>query len=361
MATRALGTCLGAWIEGRNMSAYLDLRTELRESPTKWLVTGAAGFIGSSLVESLLELGQSVVGLDNLSVGDGTKLEAIKARVGDQAWSRFSFRKADLRDAEECEIHCDGVRYVLHQAALTSVPASVEKPLLTHENNVDGFLNLALAARKAGVESFVYASSASVYGPGSGRPVSESDELAPISPYGTTKWINEIYADMFCRDGDPRFVGLRYFNVVGPGQDPFGSYAAVIPRWVEILASGQTAEIYGDGETTRDFCSLSDVVQANLLAALAPAASGEVFNVASGRGTRLIDLHRLLVELMVEEERAPACAEPSLGPPRAGDIARSVGKVEKIRGTLGYEPEESLEEVLRSVVRSALAERPNGA
>ena len=339
------------------MSTYQDFQNQMRASPTKWLVTGAAGFIGSSLVQALLKLGQDVVGIDNLSAGNGAKLEAVQGRVDAQAWSRFSFREADIRNAGECPTHCEGVRYVLHQAALTSVQGSIEEPLLTHENNVDGFLKLALAARRAHVESFVYASSASVYGRGRDRPASESDPVAPISPYGTTKWINEVYADMFSHEEDPRFVGLRYFNVVGPGQDPFGSYAAVIPRWIQALASGEKAEIYGDGETTRDFCSLEDVAQANILAALTPGAAGEIFNVGSGEGTRLIDLHGLLVKLILAQGRSAVETEPGFGPARAGDIPRSVANIEKIRGALGYEPETRLGETLDTVVRSALADR----
>jgi UDP-N-acetylglucosamine 4-epimerase len=312
-------------------------------------------------VETLLGFGQDVVGVDNLSVGDGARLETIEGRVGAQSWSRFSFRKADIRNADECEAHCEDVRYVLHQAALTSVQGSIEEPLLTHENNVDGFLKLALAARKARVESFVYASSASVYGWGNDRPASESDQVAPISPYGTTKWINEVYADMLSHEEGPHFVGLRYFNVVGPGQDPFGSYAAVIPRWIQALVSGEQAEIYGDGETTRDFCSLGDVGQANLLAALTPEAAGEVFNVGSGEATRLIDLHGLLVRLMIAQGNPSFQTEPHFGPQRAGDIRRSVANIRKICGTLGYEPEESLEETLNAVVHRALANRPDEA
>ena len=338
------------------MSHYLDLSNAMRDSPKPWLVSGAAGFIGSALVEALLELGQTVVGIDNLSSGDLSRLDAVRDRLDDAAWARFRFEEMDIRDAEACCAPCEGIRYVLHQAAMTSVEQSIQDPQAAHENNVEGFLNLARAAQRGGVERFVYASSASVYGRGSDSPLSESDRPAPISPYGATKWINEVYAGLLGAEPGTDFVGLRYFNVVGPGQDPAGAYAAVVPRWAQALTEGRPAEIYGDGETTRDFCALGDVVQANLLAAQSPGAANEVFNIGSGQPTRLIELHGMLVELIAAQGSVAVEREPLFGAFREGDIPRSLANIEKACRELGYVPEEGLGAVLTAVVDSARLE-----
>ena len=338
------------------MSDYPNLRSAMRDSPRAWLVSGAAGFIGSALVEALLELDQVVVGIDNLSTGSMPRLDAVRDRLGAVAWSRFRFEEMDIRDADACHAPCEGVAFVLHQAAMTSVEQSLKDPKAAHENNVDGFLNLARAAQAGGVERVVYASSASVYGQGSEFALAESDRATPISPYGATKSLNEAHAAQLGAEKGPDFVGLRYFNVVGPGQDPTGAYAAVVARWTHALLEGRPVEIYGDGETTRDFCSLSDVVHANLLASKTREAAGEVFNIGSGQPTRLIDLYRILVKLVSAQGLISAGSESLFRAFRAGDIPRSLANIEKARQVLGYAPQESLEAVLSHVVRAAGAD-----
>ena len=281
------------------MTRYEELRAELRSSPRTWLVTGAAGFIGSHLIEGLLKLGQDVRGLDNFATGHRSNLDAVRDAVGSEAWSRFSFMEGDIRDVDVCHKAAQGRERVLHQAAMGSVPRSIEDPATTHSVNVDGTFNVMLAARDAGVRGFVYASSSSVYGDSEVLPKVESGTGQPLSPYAVSKAADELYAAIFHRTYALPAVGLRYFNVVGARQDPNGPYAAVVPRWLAALAEGTRPVIYGDGETSRDFCPVANVVQMNLLGAFAdPDAVGRVYNVALGRRTTLTELFEILRDAM---------------------------------------------------------------
>ena len=278
------------------MPAALDqtVRT-LQGSPRTWLVTGVAGFIGSNLLEQLLRLDQTVVGLDNFSTGKQRNLDEVKALVGADRWARFRLVEGDICELEACRVVCRGVDYVLHQAALGSVPRSLEDPIATNANNVTGFLNMLVAARDAGVQRFVYAASSSTYGDHPALPKIEERIGRPLSPYAVTKYVNELYADVFARCYGLQTVGLRYFNIFGPRQDPDGAYAAVIPKWVSSLLRGEPVYINGTGETSRDFCYVNNAIQANLLAATVERveAIDQVYNVAVNARTSLLELFTL--------------------------------------------------------------------
>ena len=261
--------------------AYYEAMTALRATPRSWLVTGCAGFIGSNLLETLLGLDQKVVGLDNFATGYQRNLDEVQSRVDPTQWARFTFIKGDIRDPLACQAAMQGVDIVLHQAALGSVPRSIKDPVTTNAVNIDGFLNMLVAARDAGVKSFVYAASSSTYGDHPGLPKVEDRIGKPLSPYAVTKYVNELYAEVFARTYGFSSVGLRYFNVFGRRQDPDGAYAAVIPKWIASMIRGDDVFINGDGETSRDFCFVDNAVQANILAALnVPHGASEVFNVA---------------------------------------------------------------------------------
>ncbi|RLA52207.1 MAG: LPS biosynthesis protein WbpP [Gammaproteobacteria bacterium] len=322
------------------MSAYEVLKSGLAQQPSKWLVTGAAGFIGSHLVERLLGLGQIVVGLDNFATGHQSNLDDVCASVGEQAWGSFTFMEADVCDLSACREASSGVDYVLHQAALGSVPRSIEEPITTNRANIDGFLNMLVASRDAGVKRFVYAASSSTYGDHPGLPKVEDKIGQPLSPYAVTKYVNELYADVFARTYGMECIGLRYFNVFGPLQDPQGAYAAVIPRWFEGLCQGVPPQINGDGETSRDFCFIDNTVQANLLAATTenPAAINQVYNVAVGGRTTLNELFGHIRELLSQAEAGISQIEPVYGEFRAGDVRHSQADISKARELLGYEP-----------------------
>lgn len=317
-----------------------DFEKKLKDLPCTWLVTGVAGFIGSNLLEKLLSLGQNVVGLDNYSTGHHGNLKAVREIVGDGAWDGFRMIDGDIRDLEVCQAAAKGVDYVLHQAALGSVPRSIEDPVATHENNVNGFLNMLVAARDAKVERFVYASSSSVYGDHPQLPKVEADIGSPLSPYAATKYFNEVYADVFARCYGLETIGLRYFNVFGRRQDPEGAYAAVIPLWFKALLKGESVYINGDGETTRDFCYVDNAVQANLLAAVVdkPEAVNRAYNVAYGERNTL----NRLFELVGEEvrKRAPdvEIGEPVYRDFRPGDIRHSLADISQAKELLGYAP-----------------------
>jgi UDP-N-acetylglucosamine 4-epimerase len=310
----------------------------------RWLVTGGAGFIGSHLTEQLLRAGQEVVTLDNLSTGFRRNLEEVEAIVGEPARRRHRFIEGDIRDPAACREACDGVSYVLHQAALGSVPRSIERPADTHASNVTGFLEMLVAARDAGVKRFVYASSSAVYGDHPGLPKVESAVGEVLSPYAATKQANEMYARVFLRCYGLDTVGLRYFNVFGARQDPDGPYAAVIPRWLQALMRGETVWINGDGETTRDFCYVANAVQANLRAAVATDAGvpGEVFNVAVHDRTSLAVLFDTLRELLAVIEPGVAQARAEHREFRPGDVRHSLADIGKARRLLGYHPTHSL-------------------
>ena len=320
-------------------AAYEQLQAQLRREPRTWLVTGVAGFIGSNLLETLLRLDQRVVGLDNFATGHRHNLDEVRNLVSPLQWARFDFIEGDIRNLRDCENACQNVDYVLHQAALGSVPRSLEDPIATNAANVTGFLNMLVAARDAKVKSFTYAASSSTYGDHPGLPKVEDHIGKPLSPYAVTKYVNELYADVFARSYGFHTIGLRYFNVFGPRQDPNGAYAAVIPKWTAALLQRETVFINGDGETSRDFCFVDNAVQANLLAATAtaPEARNQVYNVAVGDRTTLNDLFRLIRDALVPHGVAPATA-PTHRDFRAGDVRHSLADVSKARRLLGYEP-----------------------
>ena len=321
------------------MSRIAQVETELRARPRTWLVTGCAGFIGSNLVEHLLRLGQRVRGLDNFSTGHAANLHDVREAVGAEAARRFDFIEGDLRDLDTCRRACDGVDLVLHQAAMGSVPRSLKDPLTTHQVNVDGTVHVLLAAKEAKVQRLVYASSSSVYGDEPALPKVEDRVGRPLSPYAVSKKVNELYARIFFDSFQLPTVGLRYFNVFGRRQDPNGPYAAVIPRWVSALLKGEPCVIFGDGETSRDFCFVENVVQANLLAAVSPPeAAGEVFNVAYSARTTLKELFGLLRERLAARAPEVAKAEVRFEPFRDGDIRHSHADISKAQRLLGYAP-----------------------
>ena len=308
---------------------------------SKWLVTGAAGFIGSNLVERLLGLGQSVVGLDNFSTGHQANLDDVEKNVGPEAWRSFEFYEGDICSLESCQLAVSGVDYVLHQAALGSVPRSIADPIVTNKSNIDGFLNMLVASRDAGVKRFVYAASSSTYGDHPALPKVEAKIGRPLSPYAVTKYVNELYAEVFCSVYGLETIGLRYFNVFGPRQDPRGAYAAVIPRWFEEIMQGQQSSINGDGETSRDFCFIDNTVQANLLAATAvnTEAVNQIFNVAVGHRTTLNELYYGIRNLVALSLPQVGDAQPQYGEFREGDVRHSQADISKARTLLGYNPE----------------------
>jgi len=312
----------------------------LLETRRRWLVTGVAGFIGSNLLETLLAHDQEVTGLDNFSTGHRRNLDEVRGSVTPQQWARFRMIEGDIRDPQTCIEACAGAEFVLHQAALGSVPRSITDPLLTNANNITGFLNMLVAARDCGVRRFVYAASSSTYGDHPGLPKVEDVIGKPLSPYAVTKYVNELYAEVFLRTYGLDSAGLRYFNVFGKRQDPEGAYAAVIPKWFAGLLRGETVWINGDGETSRDFCFIDNCVQANILAACAsnPEVPGKVFNVAYGQRTSLNELFALIRDEAVKFNPGCADAAPSYRDFRAGDVRHSLADISRSRALLGYDP-----------------------
>jgi UDP-N-acetylglucosamine 4-epimerase len=342
------------------MTRYLEVQQTCWNAPKRWLVTGCAGFIGSHLTEALLRLKQDVVGLDNFATGYQKNLDDVAARVGAEAFSRFRFLEGDIRDPSTCATATQGVELVLHQAALGSVPRSMEDPQSSHTSNVDGFVNVLLAAHAAGVKRVVYASSSAVYGDEAAQPKVEERIGRPLSPYATTKLVDEIYADTLRRTHGIESVGLRYFNVFGPRQDPNGAYAAVIPRWTQRIISGAPCVVFGDGSSSRDFCYVENVVQANLLAALAPkegVALG-VFNIACGASTSLLELFASIRNLVGRVRPAALDAQLHNEPLRPGDIPHSLASVDRARGLLGYAPTHDVARGLAETVSWYLAQTP---
>lgn len=319
--------------------AYGAVRAALAARPRRWLVTGSAGFIGSHLLQTLLELGQTVVSLDNFATGHRRNLDEVRALVGEAAWARHTFIEGDIVDPATCQHACEEVDVVLHQAALGSVPRSIDQPLATHAANATGFLNMLVAARDAQAR-FVYAASSSTYGDHPGLPKVEDVIGRPLSPYAVTKYLNELYAAVFARTYGMHTVGLRYFNVFGPRQDPNGAYAAVIPRWAAAMLRGETCVINGDGQTSRDFCFVANAVQANLLAATTeqPEALDTVYNVAVGERTTLVQLHAALAEALRAVHPGLEVAAPRHAEFRTGDVRHSLADVSRARTRLGYEP-----------------------
>ena len=315
---------------------YIEITERLSSSPKRWLITGVAGFIGSNLLETLLGLNQTVVGLDNFSTGHQHNLDAVKEVVSDEKWSSFNFIDGDICDYETCESALKNVDYVLHQAALGSVPRSIADPVKTNASNIGGFINMITAAKDANVDNFVYAASSSTYGDHPDLPKVEDKIGNPLSPYAVTKYVNELYADVFNRTYDFKSVGLRYFNVFGPRQDPEGAYAAVIPKWVAAVNAGDTVYINGDGETSRDFCYIENVVQINILAATcATLQKNEVYNVAVGGQTSLNEL----IELIKENLRKNSFTDIVYRDFRTGDVRHSKASIDKAISQLGYDPQ----------------------
>ena len=330
------------------MSAYSELAKSMTAEPSRWLITGVAGFIGSNLLEHLLKLGQTVVGLDNFMTGYQKNLDMVRDIVGPEAWSRFTFIEGDIRDIDTCRTACEGVQHVLHEAALGSVPRSIDDPLLSNSCNITGYLHMLVAARDAGVKSFVYAASSSTYGDSPELPKVEDKIGNPLSPYAVTKYVDELYADVFHRCYGFSSVGLRYFNVFGQRQDPYGAYAAVIPQWFASLIKQETVFVNGDGETSRDFCYIDNVVQANLLASFAQGdAANKVYNVAFGQRTTLNELFDLIKEEVARhkpEVQGAQCVHRDF---RAGDVRHSLADISRAAKLLGYGPQFDVRQGLR--------------
>ena len=333
------------------MNAYETIQKQLQAEPKKWLITGVAGFIGSNLLETLLKLDQTVVGLDNFATGHQYNLDEVKGEVTPEQWARFNFIEGDIRNVDTCHQACQGVDYVLHQAALGSVPRSINDPITTNSANIDGFLNMLVAARDAPVKSFPYAASFSTYGDHPGLPKVEDRIGKPLSPYAVTKYVNELYAEVFARTYGFNCIGLRYFNVFGKRQDPNGAYAAVIPKWTSAMIKDEDLFINGDGETSRDFCFIENTVQANLLAATVQAeeARNQVYNVAVGGRTTLNQLFSYIRESLgdngIRYEKDAIYRDF-----RAGDVRHSQADVSKANNLLGYDPQYTIEQGIKKAM-----------
>lgn len=327
------------------MKRYETVKTELQYEPKTWLITGVAGFIGSNLLEHLLRLDQRVAGLDNFSTGKRSNLDEVRHNVTANQWQRFSFTEGDICDPATCHQLCDGVDYVLHEAALGSVPRSIADPISSNASNVTGFLNMLVAARDAGVKRFVYAASSSTYGDHPGLPKREDVIGKPLSPYAVTKYVNELYADVFARTYGTESIGLRYFNVFGPRQDPEGAYAAVIPCWLRALIKGETVHINGNGETSRDFCFVENVVQMNLLAATSTEADSinQIYNTAVHARTSLNELFAMLHSRLLPHYPHLRDCKPHYRDFRKGDVLHSQADITKATTLLGYEPSHTID------------------
>ena len=317
---------------------YAEVKDNLQNTPRTWLVTGVAGFIGSNLLEALLRLDQVVVGIDNFSTGHKYNLNEVRVDVTADQWARFHFIEGDITDLSDCQKAVSGVDYVLHQAALGSVPRSIADPIATNAANIMGFLNMLVAAKDANVKSFTYAASSSTYGDHPALPKVEANIGSPLSPYAVTKYVNELYAQVFARTYGFKAIGLRYFNVFGKRQDPNGSYAAVIPKWTAAMISNDDVKINGDGETSRDFCFVDNAVQANILAATAREGSkNEIYNVAVGDRTSLNTLFSA-IQGALSVNGKNYTREPVYAEFRAGDVRHSQADITKAKENLGYSP-----------------------
>ena len=334
------------------LPTYEYVKSQLQAEPKTWLITGVAGFIGSNLLETLLKLDQRVVGLDNYATGYPHNLEEVASLVSEAQWQRFSMIQGDIRELSDCQAACAGVDFVLHQAALGSVPRSLADPITTNAANITGFLNMLVAARDAGVKRYVYAASSSTYGDHPALPKVEGNIGNPLSPYAVTKYVNELYADVFYRAYGFATVGLRYFNVFGPRQDPNGAYAAVIPKWAASLLRGEAVFINGDGETSRDFCYVANAVQANILAAVtdSPEATNQVYNVAVGDRTTLNGLYEQLKSALLPHG-VSADAAPTYRDFRAGDVRHSQADITKAETLLGYAPTHRIAEGIHEAMQ----------
>jgi UDP-N-acetylglucosamine 4-epimerase len=324
----------------------------LKKNKFSWLVTGAAGFIGSNLVEALLNYNQRVVGLDNFLTGHQRNIESITSNLSSLQKENFHFVESDITNIDDCKNITSNIDYVLHQAAVGSVPRSIEKPLLSHENNINGFLNILIACKENKVKNLVYAASSSTYGDNEQLPKVENIIGNPLSPYAVTKYVNELYAGVFSKVYGLNTVGLRYFNVFGRRQDPHGSYAAVIPRWINAMMHNEEIAIFGDGLTSRDFCYIDNVIEANILAALAskPSALNTVYNVAKGDSTSLNNLFTLIKDNLMHHQ-IHYTKEPFYAPFRDGDIRHSMADISKSKRELGYDPRFAINKGIKETVR----------
>ncbi|SUO97898.1 NAD-dependent epimerase/dehydratase family protein [Suttonella indologenes] len=330
------------------MTKFEEICGQLNESQKVWLVTGVAGFIGSNLLETLLKLNQKVIGLDNFATGHQHNLDEVKSLVSSEQWAYFTFYHGDIRNLEDCQKVCEGVDYVLHQAALGSVPRSVADPITTNSANITGFLNMLVAARDAKVKSFTYAASSSTYGDHPALPKVEENIGNPLSPYAVTKYVNELYASVFARSYDFKAIGLRYFNVFGKRQDPNGAYAAVIPKWTAAMIKGDDIFINGDGETSRDFCYIGNVIQANILAATTQneEAKNQVYNVAVGERITLNELFNE-IQISLKKKSIKYDKKPFYKDFRPGDVRHSQANIKKIQGKLSYNPQYNVNQGIR--------------
>jgi UDP-N-acetylglucosamine 4-epimerase len=321
------------------MSRFSEVKIQLEQTPKKWLVTGVAGFIGSNILETLLKLGQTVVGLDNFATGHQHNLDEVQSQVSAEQWANFTFINGDIRHFDDCQKAVLGVNYILHQAALGSVPRSIADPILTNAANITGFVNMLTAAKEEQVSTFVYAASSSTYGDHPALPKVEENIGKPLSPYAVTKYVNELYADVFNKTYGLNATGLRYFNVFGKRQDPDGAYAAVIPKWTAAMIDNQDLYINGDGETSRDFCFVENAVQANILAATADdAGKNQVYNVALGDRTSLNTLFDSL-KVALKANGVNYDKSAIYQNFRAGDVLHSQADISKAKNLLGFEPE----------------------
>jgi UDP-N-acetylglucosamine/UDP-N-acetylgalactosamine 4-epimerase len=324
------------------------LQSILMGNQKTWLITGVAGFIGSNLLEALLKLNQRVVGLDNFSTGYQHNLDEVQSLVSSKQWSNFNFMEGDICDLTSCLMACKGIDFVLHQAAIGSVPRSIEDPINTNKTNIDGFLNMLMAARDANVQRFVYAASSSTYGDHKDLPKLEDNIGRPLSPYAVTKLVNELYADVFARTYNFRAIGLRYFNIFGKRQDPNGAYAAVIPKWVNNIIKNEEVFINGDGETSRDFCYIENTIQANLLAATTEnqEAINQVYNVALNERTSLNQLYQIIQNKLIERVKGLTKKDPIYRDFRPGDVRHSLADINKAKDFLGYKPTHGVDQGL---------------
>lgn len=332
------------------MPNYHETKIQLKSNPKVWLITGVAGFIGSNLLEQLLKLDQTIVGLDNFATGHQRNLDEVQSLVTETQWQKFHFIEGDIREYETCISAVKGIDYVLHQAALGSVPRSIEDPINSNGANITGFLNIMHASKQEGVESFTYAASSSTYGDHPALPKVEKNIGNPLSPYAVTKYVNELYAGVYARSYDFKTIGLRYFNVFGKRQDPNGAYAAVIPKWTIAMIKGEKVFINGDGETSRDFCFIENTVQMNILAATAPnEAKDQVYNVAVGDRTTLTELY-LAIKTSLESRGIQKVVEPIYRDFRVGDVRHSQADIRKAREVLDYKPEFTISEGIDQVM-----------
>lgn len=332
------------------MPTYLSAQKKLLNHPKVWLITGVAGFIGSNLLETLLQLNQTVIGLDNLSTGKKDNLSEVQSLVSKKQWSKFKFIKGDISNLKTCKVACKNIDYVLHQAALGSVPRSIKDPIRTNKSNISGFLNILQAAKDAEVKSFVYAASSSTYGDHSALPKREHIIGKPLSPYAVTKYVNELYADVFQKSYGFDSIGLRYFNVFGKRQTPNSAYAAVIPKWVDAMVKNRQIFINGDGTTSRDFCFIENAIQANILAATTTkkSALNQVYNIAVGDRTSLNQLYGELKKIIFQQTSIPH-EKLIYRDFREGDVKHSQADIAKAQKLLGYKPTHKVEDGLTKV------------